>query len=190
MELVLNAEKMKNYLPLYWHEYDDMMTYLKALGADIDMLDKEKDFIITDAFIMQMSEPRIEEWEKWLDLPPNGTLYDRRLAILAYFAVISKMSRESIQTLVAALYNGARAIVKFKDSTIYITIKPLPENSTDKIDFELLLNQLQQRKPCHISLYTERYIGSWGEVKSGLNTWGNVKNKCGIWDNVYWYIKE
>lgn len=190
MELVLNAEKMKNYLPLYWHEYDDMMTYLKALGADIDMLDKEKDFIITDAFIMQMSEPRIEEWEKWLDLPPNGTLYDRRLAILAYFAVISKMTRESIQTLVYTLYNEARSEVTFKNSTIKIVIKPLPNHSGDELDFNRLLSQLNSRKPCHISLTVQRWFNTWGDIKANFSSWQDLKNKCTSWQEVYNYIPD
>lgn len=189
-DLTLKAETLIGRLPYFWHEYPEMTELQKALGIELTDADKQREYILQDAFIMSMGESRIQEWEKWLDLPPTGTLEDRRLAILGYFAVISKLTRESIQTLTASLYNGARAIVKFKDSTIYITIKPLPENAFNEIDFNLILTQLKRRKPCHISLYTDRYIGSWGEVKSGLNTWQNVKNTCGIWDNVYLYIRE
>lgn len=188
MELVLSADEMKNFLPPYWHEYDEMMEYLKALGADIDMLDTEKEFILTDAFIMTMTEQRIEQWEKWLKLAPVGTLDDRRLAILSYFAVISKMTRESIQTLVYTLYDGARSTVTFKNSMIYIVIKPLPENSNDELDFQRLLSQLQQRKPCHISLDVQRWYNRWQDIKDSFDTWEDLKNTCKSWQEVYGFI--
>lgn len=188
MELVLTAAEMKSFLPLYWHNYDDMMVYLKALGADIDMLDTEKEFILTDAFIMTMSEQRIEQWEKWLKLAPVGTLDDRRLAILSYFAVISKMTRESIQTLVYTLYNSARSEVTFNDSTIKIVIKPLPDHAGDELDFNRLLSQLNSRKPCHISLTVQRWFNTWGDIKASFSTWQDLKNRCASWQEVYNYV--
>ena len=188
--LVLSAKRMMESLPLYWHEYEEMEELLKAMGVEIDELTDDAEAIIDDAFILTMGESRIEEWEKWLKLPPNGTLDDRRMAILSYFAVISKMTRESIQTLVATLYNDARAIVRFKDSTLKVTIKPLPEHDTETIDFSLLLKQLNSRKPCHITLKVDRYISTWGEVKQGFTSWGDVKNRRQTWQQVYDFILE
>lgn len=188
--IVLSADRMKGYLPPYWLEYREMVAILEAEGIELDSLNTESEFILTDAFILEMRESRILEWEKWLGLPPTGTLMDRRLAILNYFAVISKLTKESIQAIVSQLYNGARAIVRFKDSTIKITIKPLPEHDTEDIDFQLLLNQLERRKPCHISLYADRYIGTWGEVNLGFQTWGAVKGLRSTWQDVYDFILE
>lgn len=188
--LVLSAKRMMEYLPPYWHEYDEMQQILKNQGLELDDLDEESELILTDAFIMTMGESRIEEWEKWLGLPPTGTLTDRRLAILSYFSVISKLTREAIEALTAQLYNGARAIVQFKDSVLKITIKPLPEHDTEEIDFSLLSNQLNKRKPCHISFTIDRYIGNWGEVNKGFQTWGAVKGLRQNWQEVYDFILE
>ena len=188
--LILSAARMMEYLPPYWHEYAEMKAIVQSEGAEIDKLDRQSECILTDAFIMTMTESRIKEWEKWLGLPPTGTLEDRRLAILNYFAVISKLTKESIQVLVAQLYKGARAIVRFKDSTIKITIKPLPEHDTEAIDFEILLKQLERRKPCHIDLYADRYISTWNEIKLGFSTWGAVKGLRKTWGGVYDFILE
>lgn len=188
--LVLSAKRMMEYLPPYWQEYAEMKAILRSTGSELDKLNDQSEFILTDAFIITMSERRIREWEKWLELPPTGTLEDRRLAILEYFAVISKLTKESIQVLVARLYKGARAIVRFNDSTIKITIKPLPEHDTEDIDFEILLKQLQKRKPCHIGLYADRYVSTWGEIKKGFKTWGAVKGLCRNWQEVYEFILE
>lgn len=188
--LVLSAKRMMEYLPPYWYEYTEMQQILKNEGAEIDTLDDESEFILTDAFLYTMTERRIEEWEEWLGLPPTGTLEDRRMAILNYFAVISKLTRESIQVLVSQLYQGARAIVRFKDSTIKITIKPLPEHDTEEIGFQILIDQLNPRKPTHIPLYVDRYISTWGEVNRGFSSWGNMKNRRTDWQAVYDFILE
>lgn len=188
--LVLSAKRMMEYLPPYWHEYAEMQQILKNEGAEIDELDDESEFILTDAFLYTMTERRIEEWEEWLGLPPTGTLEDRRLAILNYFAVISKLTRESIQVLVSQLYQGARAIVRFKDSTIKITIKPLPEHDTEEIEFQILIDRLNPRKPTHIPLFVDRYISTWGEVNQGFSSWGNMKNRRTDWQAVYDFILE
>lgn len=190
IELVLSAKRMMGYLPQYWHDYDEMQQILKNQGLELDTLNDESEFVLTDAFIMTMGESRIEEWEKWLGLYPTGTLADRRMAILAYFAVISKLTRESIETLTASLYQGARAIVRFKDSVIKITIKPLPEHDTEEIDFSLLANQLERRKPCHIGYFLDRYISTWNEINLGFQTWGAVKGLRQNWQEVYDFILE
>lgn len=188
--LVLSAKRMMEYLPPFWHEYAEMKQILQNEGAEIDSLDEDSNYILTDAFLYTMTERRIEEWETWLGLPPTGTLEERRLAILNYFAVISKMTKESIQVLVAQLYQGARAIVRFKDSTIKITIKPLPEHDTDEIAFELLINQLALRKPTHLPLFVDRYIGTWSEINQGFTSWGAVKARRTNWQAVYDFILE
>ena len=187
--LVLSAKRMMEYLPPYWHEYVEMKEIFKTVGVELDDLETKSNQILTDAFIMTMTESRIKEWEKWLGLPPTGSLEERRLAILNYFAVISKMTKESIQVMVARLYNGARAIVRLKDSTIKITIKPLPEHAFDPLEFEILIKQLNPRKPCHIGLFVDRYVGTWGEVLKGHKTWGQVKLH-GDWHDVYDFILE
>lgn len=186
--LVLSAKRMMESLPLYWHEYEEMQELLKAMGVEINELTDDAEAIIDDAFIMTMGESRIEEWEKWLKLPPNGTLDDRRMAILSYFAVISKMTRESIQTLVKTLYSNARSEVVFKNSTISITIKPLPDHDSDELDFQRLLDQLKLRKPCHITLFIERWYCTWGDIKNGFNSWQALKDDRTNWQHVIEFI--
>ena len=190
-EIRLSYERMMGYLPPYWRHYPQMRAILKALGLEIDDLDKQKDVILTDAFILEMGESRIEEWERWLGLPPNGTLMDRRLAILEYFAVINKMTKESIKALVSQLYEGARAEVVFEDSTIKIEVKPLPENDKKEYDFSILYNQLYMRKPCHISLDNiKRFYCSWGDIKRGFNTWQALKDNRPTWNDVKLFILD
>ena len=49
--LVLSAKRMMEYLPPYWYEYTEMQQILKNEGAEIDTLDDESEFILTDAFL-------------------------------------------------------------------------------------------------------------------------------------------
>lgn len=186
--LVLSAKRMMEYLPPFWHEYAEMQQILQNEGLELDDLDDSSNCILNDAFILTMGESRIEEWEAWLKLPPNGTLDDRRMAILSYFAVIAKMTRESIEVLVASLYSNARAEVIFKNSTISITIKPLPNHDSDELDFQRLLDQLKLRKPCHITLFTERWYCTWGDIKNGFNSWQALKDDRTNWQHVIEFI--
>ena len=186
--LVLSAKRMMEYLPPFWHEYAEMQQILQNEGLELDDLDDSSNCILNDAFILTMGESRIEEWEAWLKLPPNGTLDDRRMAILSYFAVIAKMTRESIEVLVASLYSNARAEVIFKNSTISITIKPLPDHDSDELDFQRLLDQLKLRKPCHITLFIERWYCTWGDIKNGFNSWQALKDDRTNWQHVIQFI--
>ena len=186
--LVLSAKRMMEYLPPFWHECAEMQQILQNEGLELDDLDDSSNCILNDAFILTMGESRIEEWEAWLKLPPNGTLDDRRMAILSYFAVIAKMTRESIEVLVVSLYSNARAEVIFKNSTISITIKPLPNHDSDELDFQRLLDQLKLRKPCHITLFTERWYCTWGDIKNGFNSWQALKDDRTNWQHVIEFI--
>lgn len=155
IEVLTATNRMRDYLPLYWHEYKEMIELLKSQGFEIEYLNKDASYILVDAFILDMREERIIEWERWLKLPPNGTLDDRRLAILNYFAVASKMSRESIQAVVAAMYDGAKADVFFKDSTIHVIIKP-PAG------------------------YIETPAITWNELKNSYDEWGDILTVWGV----------
>lgn len=185
---VLSCDRMLNYLPAYWQVIEEMKRILYAEGIELDGISETSERIMLDAFIMTASESRIAEWEKWLNLPPTGTLEERRWTVLQYFAVISKLTDQSIKTLVASLYNGARAVNRFEDSTIKIIVVPLPEHFMDEFDFSLLHKQLSTRKPCHIGVTAERGFSDWGDVKENFNSWGNVKSKFKTWEEVLMYI--
>lgn len=187
-EIKLSYERMREMQPEYWYEYEEMQELLKALGLEIDDVNAEGELVLTDAFIMTMEEDRVEEWEKWLGLPPNGTLEERRLAILDYFMVIAKLTRDAIKTIVSASCDGARAEVIFKDSILRVEIKPLPEHDTEEVDMAKVYKQLYTRKPCHISLTLTRWYGSWGDVKQGFNTWQALKDDRPNWNAVKLFI--
>lgn len=156
MKINLSYDRMLSYLPLYWHDYLEMKRLLKAYSLELDELDAEQKNILVDCFILEMRKERIEEWEKWLKIPPKGTLQDRRLAILNYFASIVKMSRESIQTVVAWMYNGAHANVTFSNSTIWVEVGFTPEWVRDNFKWWSTVN--------------ENYA-SWGEFLANNESW-------------------
>lgn len=205
-----SADRMMGYLPPYWHTYLEMIELLKAQGLEIDQLNDEKSYILVDSFILEMREERIQEWERWLKIPAVGTLEERRLTILNYFGRITKMSRESIQAIVAAMYDGAKSIVEFHDSTIWVTVKPLKDkpdifvqtwkdiyksfdtwgalfNTEGQWDSMPLYGELYwvlyERKPCHIHLVTNRFISNWHEVNYAEN-WGEVNDIATNWGEL------
>ncbi len=181
--------KMMEYLPQYWHDIEEMKQILHTEGIEFDSLSNELKLVLNDAFIMSSSEERVRQWEKALKLAPIGTLHDRRVAILQYFATNLKLSSEVIKSLVASIYDDARSHVYFEDSEIKVLIIPLPEHATDELDFSLLMRQLEVRKPCHIGVSVERFISSWQDVRDGrLRTWGDFKTNLKTWDDVLTYI--
>lgn len=185
----MTAEKrMLGYLPNYWHEYPEIQEIMKVEGVEVDELSDESTVIYKDGFIMTACLTRVEEWEKWLGLPPTGTLDERRRAILAYFQVFVKCNEDSIKALVAMLYDDARAQVSFSDSTIRIKVVPLPEN-WQQISFPLIASQLERKKPCHISLHVERYYTTWGEIKDNFTNWGQVRLQLS-WQYIVQFIPE
>lgn len=190
MELSGKAKEMMSYLPQYWHDFEEMKQILHTEGIEFESLTEEIKNVLRDAFITSSSEKRISQWEKQLKLPPIGTLQERRMAILQYFAVNLKLSPKVIESLVASFYNDARAKVEFLDSTIYVTIIPLPEHSMDELDFSMLLTQLEMRKPCHIGVNVERGYSSWQNIKDNFESWNDVKTRFKTWEEVLMYIPK
>ena len=188
MELKGKAKEMMDYLPQYWQDIEEMKYILHSQGIEFESLTEEVKNILNDAYILTASEKRISQWEKRLKLPPTGTLDERRMAVLRYIAMNSKLSGTLIKSLVASAYNNARAKVDFKDSTINVIVVPLPEHFLDELDFSILEDQLELRKPCHIGLHVERGYSKWGDVKDTIRTWGDVKNDFKNWEGVYLYI--
>ena len=186
----MSAEKrMMGYLPPYWHDSAEMQQILKTEGAEIDTLNERIESIYLDAFIMSASESRIAEWEKWLKLPPAGTLDERRRRILSYFQVFVKLNEGVIKTLVAMLYRDARAKVVFSDGEIKIVIIPLPENYLDT-DTTLLIEQLAPKKPCHIGVSASRFQCTWGDINREFDTWAEAKAKRPTWRDILLHVPE
>lgn len=195
----LSYDRMMGYLPAYWHEYLEMKRLLKAYSLELDELDAEHANILVDCFILEMRKERLEEWERWLKLPPEGTLQDRRLAVLGYFFNGVKMSRESIQTLVAQMYNGARAQVEFYNSTIWIKIGLLPEYADSLFNYWATINEkyetwgefLADQK--HGWRVNDPFI-YWRMVKKDYDNWREFLRAQKIWklndffDDLYEYL--
>lgn len=183
-------QRMRGYQPPYWLEYPEMQVILGAQGEVVDELEEGRGEMMLDAFILSMSEDRCEEWEKWLKLPPNGTLQDRRLAVLNFFNHINKLTRSSIKTLVAQFYDGARATVDASDYRLLVVVKPRPGNDMVDLDFSLLQGQLEIRKPCHLTLEINRWYCTWRDIKNNFSSWQNLKDRMAAWQNVKNFIPD
>ncbi len=182
-------KRMMGYLPPYWHESAEMQQILHTQGVELDTLKEKIQGIYNDAFIMLAGESRIAEWEKWLGLPPVGTLDERRRKVLSYFQVFVKLNEGVIKTLTATIYRGARAKVKFLDGTIRIVVIPLPENYTDT-DTSLLVTQLEPKKPCHIGIDAKRFQCTWGDINSSFATWANAMAARPTWRDILLHIPD
>lgn len=187
VKLVIDFNTMMNYLPQFWYENEEMKQILSVHEYEFNDALTESEIIIRDAFILTMSEDRVKQWEKALGLPPNGTLEERRMAVLGYFSVIAKLTEESIKAMAVRLYDGARARIKFEDSTIKVEVMPLPKNYETQVTFPLLWNWIYEKKPCHIALEVERYYTTWGEVKNNFTSWGKVVLQK-TWQDVILFI--
>lgn len=183
------SDNMLSWLPPYWADSAEMLQILKADGIEIERIDGRTVEIYNDAFIMTSSAARIRQWEKRLNLPPTGTLDERRRKVLSYFQTLVKLNEESIKQIIATLYDGAAANVTFENSTIKIEVVPTPEHD-DQTAFPLIAEALEPKKPCHIALYTARWYSSWKDIKEGFTNWQDVKFNRSTWLAVLQYIPD
>lgn len=183
-------QRMRGYQPPFWVEYPEMQVILQAQGSVVDEIKTGRGEMMLDAFIMTMSEDRCKEWEKWLNLPPNGTLQDRRLAVLDFFNHLNKLTRSSIQTLVSQFYDGARSEVSAAHYTLRVIVKPRPGNDMVDLDLSLLEGQLEIRKPCHLTLDIQRWYCTWGDIKNNFSSWQNLKDRMPTWQHVKNFIPD
>lgn len=190
MDLTIDYnEQMLNYYPEIIKAIREFQVLIESQSLQVEELHTELTRLLSNAYVSDADEFRIEQWERFLGINPlpqgeddlETWLADRRETILARLYKVEKLNTKSISDIVS-IFTGGTAKSYFKDSTIYVLIYPPKDNKQFK--FTNVEQELSKKIPAHLMFQVDRNYYTWLQVKENNNTWGDVKNTYDSWEEV------
>lgn len=181
------GQRMINYYPQVISCIQEFRAIIKAEYPEFEVMADGKDRIVADAYLLTMTEDRIESWEKILSIAPlsDSTLDDRRDTIIARIRGQGKLNTELINSIVNA-FTGGTANSWIEDSILYVEVTPPPNNKQYK--FDNLEQELSKKVPAHIGFKVSRNYYTWAEIQKDYSTWQDIKDGFDTWREVYVYV--
>lgn len=176
-------ERMNGYYPQVIQDIVEFQAIIDAEYPEFEALDECNEKIISDAYLLTMSEDRIIEWENKLGIRPlqGSSLEDRRETVIARIRGQGKLNTELINTIVKT-FTGGKANSYIKDSVLHVEITPPPENKN--YQFDNVKQELMRKLPAHLGLSVTRNYSTWGEIYNDYISWNDVLYYCPTWDDV------
>ena len=176
-------ERMNGYYPQVIQSILEFQGIIDAEYPEFDLLSESKDSVLNNAYLLNMDESRVEQWEKILLIKPlpNSTLSDRRETIIARIRGQGKLNTQTINSIVN-IFTGGTARSWVENSTLYVEITPPPENKQYR--FENVEQEIVNKIPAHLNYQISRNYYEWGEVKTNYSTWNDVNNHFSNWVDV------
>ena len=180
------GQRMINYYPQVISCIQEFNAIIKSEYPEIEAVNEEKDKIVADAYLLTMTEDRIESWEKILGIAPlaDSTLDDRRDTVIARIRGQGKLNTQLINSIVNA-FTGGTADSWVANSCLYVVITPPPNNK--QYQFANVEQELSKKLPLHLGLQVSRNYYTWNEIQKDYSTWQNVKDGFKSWEEVYLY---
>ena len=177
-------ERMNDYYPQVIQAITEFQAIINAEYPEFEDLAEGRDRVIDDAYLLTMSEDRVEQWENILGIKPleDSSVSDRRETIVARIRGQGKLNTALINSIVNA-FTGGTANAWVKDSVLYVEITPPPGNKQFK--FANVEQELSLKVPAHLGFNVSRNYYDWVEVKSNYATWQDVKDGFNSWYDVY-----
>ena len=165
----------------------EFQAIIDAEYPEFEALEKGNERVISDAYLLTMTEDRVKEWENMLDIRPleNSSIEDRRDTIIARVRGQGKLNTEMINIIVGT-FTGGTANSWIKDGTLYVEITPPPNNK--KYRFKNVEQELAKKVPAHLGFKVERNYYTWGEIKENDPTWQDVLDEFEYWNEVLLFI--
>lgn len=181
------GQRMIDYYPQVISCIQEYRAIIKSEYPEIEAVNDRKDKTLADAYLLTMTEDRIESWEKVLNIAPldDSTLDDRRDTIIARIRGQGKLNTELINSIVNA-FTGGTANSWIADSCLYVEITPPPNNKQYK--FANVEQELSKKVPAHLDFKVSRNYYEWRELQNNFATWQDVKDGCDTWNDVYLYV--
>lgn len=181
------GQRMIEYYPQVISCIQEFKAIIKAEYPEIEDINAGKDRVIEDAYLLTMTEERIESWEKILGIAPlaNSTLGDRRDTIIARIRGQGKLNTALINSIVNA-FTGGKAESWVEDSVLYVIITPPPTNK--QYQFANVEQELSKKVPAHLGFKVSRNYFTWGDIKNNHTDWGEVSTELETWNDVYLFV--
>ena len=181
------GQRMIEYYPQVISCIQEFKAIIKSEYPEIEDINAGKDRVIEDAYLLTMTEERIESWEKILGIAPlaNSTLGDRRDTIIARIRGQGKLNTALINSIVNA-FTGGKAESWVEDSVLYVIITPPPTNK--QYQFANVEQELSKKVPAHLGFKVSRNYFTWGDIKNNHTDWGEVSTELETWNEVYLFV--
>lgn len=176
-------ERMNSYYPQVIQAITEFQAIINAEYPEFEDLAEGRDRVIDDAYLLTMSEERVEQWENILGIKPleDSSVSDRRETIIARIRGQGKLNTALINSIVNA-FTGGTANSWVKDSVLYVEITPPPGNKQFK--FDNVEQELSLKVPAHLGFQVSRNYYDWSEIKKDYSTWQAVKDGFATWNDV------
>ncbi len=179
-------ERMNSYYPQVIQNISEFQAIIDGEYSEFEELEKGNERVISDAYLLTMTEDRIIEWEKNLGIRPleSATIEDRRNNVIARIRGQGKLNTSVINTIVKTL-TGEGCKCWIEDSTIYVELLPFDESKISLEDsITNITKELSLKIPAHLNLNVDLAYVHWSEINENNNSWTAVKATHGTWENV------
>lgn len=182
----VSGERMRQYYPEAIQRILEFQALIRSEGFEVDFLKSGISLCVNEAYLSTMSEERVAEWEKVLEIAPSEdeSVQDRRDVVIARIRGQGKLNTALINSIVGAFTEGtAKSYVR--DSVLHVDIIPPPNNKVYK--FENVEGEISKKIPAHLGLSVKRNYATWGEVAKNFTDWNAIR-KLSNWDDLRLYI--
>lgn len=179
--------RMNSYYPQVIRSIREFQAIIDGEHPEFESLNASNESVLSDAYLLTMSEERIKQWENILGIIPiqNSTVDDRRDTVIARIRGQGKLNTALINAIVSA-FTGGTANSWIEDSVLYVEITPPPDNK--QFQFENVKQELSHKVPAHLGLQVSRNYFTWGDIKANFDTWQTVNQEFSTWKDVLLFI--
>ena len=180
-------ERMNSYYPSVIQKINEFRGIVDAEYSEFEDLSNGVTSVVNDAYLLNMGEERIEEWEKILGIKPieGSSVSDRRETIIARIRGQGKLNTSLINSIVN-VFTGGTANSWVADGTLYVEVTP-PRNNKH-FQFANVEQELRNKIPAHIGLNVSRNYITWDDVKVKFENWGAMQEELQTWDEVLLFV--
>jgi hypothetical protein len=177
------TERMWNYYPEVIKAILEFQSIIESEAPEIESLNNAVQRILEDAYLRTMSEDRIKQWEKVLNIVPiaGSSFEDRRETIIARILGQGKLNTKKIEEIVK-VFTGGTATSWVKNNTLYVEVTP-PPTSKDFL-FPNLEQELKRKIPAHLGFKVARNYFTWGDVNEDHSNWQQVYDENNPDDDI------
>lgn len=186
MEINYN-ERMWNYYPEVIKAILEFQSIIDSEAPEIDAINEGIQRVLDDAYLRTMSENRLAQWEKVLNIKPlqnsdkDKELRDRRDTVKARIIGQGKLNTANINQIVNVFTEGT-ATSWVKNNTLYVEVTPPPQSKD--YEFTNLKQELMRKIPAHLGCRVERNYFTWGQVHKDHTNWQQVYDENNPNDNI------
>ena len=180
-------QRMLDYYPQAIQKILEFQSIIDSESPEIMEVHSAGEDVLSEAYLVTMSETRIKQWENALGIKPieGSSVEDRRDTIIARIRGQGKLNTTSINAIVST-FTGGKANSWIKDGTLYVEITPPPNNK--QYQFKNVEQELAKKVPTHLKIKVNRNYYTWKEISDTYTTWGDVKSHFNKWEDVLLFV--